>query len=307
MAHRKNAQISQSQIDSTLQFLWGGAAPAGPSGPAPAAGVGGEVAVSSNPKRQQVVSIAKAHVGEGAGDDYKKFLEGTVQTSPGNNRVHWCGIYALWVLHQVGILTDVKWIWGRSFLGKLPETKNPKPGDLGYKDSFQHHNIIVGVEDDHVFTIDGNSIGGKVTGPNKQPKSAFRSFFSIGPYVGEQVAEASKINSLIKMADRFLALAQSADWTSVLTDRINKSLYVFQNKEYVKRYGVVPKLTVRYTMATQPKQPDVVDVYGTDNQAIERVRNIIQTTVGKAISKFGADGNVIVENWILRTPTERDK
>jgi len=100
-------------------------------------------------------------------------------------KVYWCGMYALWVFQQAGLLTDVKWEPGKGFLFKLPTTDNPKPGDLGYLDKRNHHSIVKEVRPDgSVITIDGNSMWGRVA-KNKRKLSDFRSFHSIAPLIGE--------------------------------------------------------------------------------------------------------------------------
>lgn len=73
----------------------------------------------------------------------------------------WCGIFALWCLHQAGLDTDEHWQIGKGFLLQSPHpmhlTTSPQPGDVGYIASpFQHHFIVESVDDTRVHSIDGN-------------------------------------------------------------------------------------------------------------------------------------------------------
>jgi hypothetical protein len=136
-----------------------------------------------NPIRQHITSLAAREIGQG---DRTKYFQGVLPNQPEDpNKVEWCGIFLLWVLHQAGVMPNVKWEWGRGFLYRLPQTTNPQPGDLGYKHHLNHQNMVVALDEDpaYLWTIDGNSTYGKVTGPNRQRKSAFAAFFSIDPVI----------------------------------------------------------------------------------------------------------------------------
>jgi hypothetical protein len=169
------AQLSES--DALQNLFWDGNPPAG--GPSPLPIDGG---VSS--ARQNIVQIAKSQIGQGGDGTWKNmYTSGVVDQIP-TSKISWCGIFALWVLHQAGIATDTKWEYGSGFLSKLPQTKDPKPGDLAYLDKNQHHAIIERIDGNTVYSIDGNSVGG-VVAARSRPKNAFRAFFSIDPLIGE--------------------------------------------------------------------------------------------------------------------------
>lgn len=139
-----------------------------------------------NPKRLAFINIALSQVGK---KDSVPYLLDAL-TPQGKNDVfpdkvdtiEWCGIFALWALRKAG-LTNWLWELGKGFLMSLPQTVDPKPGDLGYSDK-QHHSIIESIEGDMVHSIDGNSWNGQVQ-RNSRPRSFYRAFFSIAPLVGE--------------------------------------------------------------------------------------------------------------------------
>jgi hypothetical protein len=73
----------------------------------------------------------------------------------------WCGIFALWCLHQAGLDTDEHWQIGKGFLLQNPHpmylTTSTQPGDIGYIASpFQHHFIVESTDATRVYSIDGN-------------------------------------------------------------------------------------------------------------------------------------------------------
>jgi hypothetical protein len=197
----------QDQSAGLLNYLWDGNPPAG-AAPAPGqsaqtpgtqpagfqAGVlpGAQLGGSYLPQqpvmggpRDRVIQIARSQVGRGAGEDWKTYLQGTVPYMPGK-KVHWCGIFATWVLQQAGI-TSQKWEYGEGISSILKQTNNPKRGDILYIDQpYQHHGIVDRIEGDTVYSVDGNSKGGMVA-ENARPLSSITSFYSIGPLLGEQV------------------------------------------------------------------------------------------------------------------------
>lgn len=152
------------------------------------------VGIGPSAIRQRIVSIAESQIpsppqkGESwSKQDYSKYMS-VVRPEDRKDyegkKVYWCGIFALWVFHQAGILQDVMWEPGKGFLYRLPQTENPKPGDLGYLDRRNHHSIVKAVDGNDVVTIDGNSMWGRVA-QNKRKLSDFQSFHSIGQLIGE--------------------------------------------------------------------------------------------------------------------------
>jgi hypothetical protein len=130
--------------------------------------------------REQVVRIARSFVG--AGPDL--FCEPNMRGSA------WCGQFALYVLRAAG-LTDWAWEVGRGFAWRLPRTANPEPGDIAYIDQpYQHHAIVVRADTREIWTIDGNSDGGKVASKSR-PRSDFSAFYSIAPLVDPEGPRAA--------------------------------------------------------------------------------------------------------------------
>lgn len=80
---------------------------------------------------------------------------------PRNTKAHWCGVFALFCLHQAGLALDQGWIVGRGFVAalKLPRVKDPQPGDVCYDDQpYQHYSIVESYDPvtKELVTIDGN-------------------------------------------------------------------------------------------------------------------------------------------------------
>jgi hypothetical protein len=127
--------------------------------------------------RGRAVRIAKAELGRGDPQRYASAAGGSVPTGES-----WCGIFALWVLRQAG-LTDWTWQWGWGFISKLPRTSNPQPGDIAFKqEPFQHQAVVEKAKGGYVWTINGNSDGGRVV-RKVHPISYWTEFRSIQPLV----------------------------------------------------------------------------------------------------------------------------
>jgi hypothetical protein len=135
-------------------------------------------------KRKRVLRIADSQIGE---TQWGQYLDG-VAADPGGP-VAWCGIFALWVLHEAGLGESITWRYNEphGFLFRLPPTNDPQPGDLAYIPTNQHHAIVESVEDGWVTTIDGNSAGRKVA-RNRRPRSAFSAFYSIQPLIDGELS-----------------------------------------------------------------------------------------------------------------------
>lgn len=71
--------------------------------------------------REDVVSIARSHIGEGPKPEWRG--------------VQWCGLFALSVLHEAGLARDIAWHIGGGFVLEnphaFPYTTDPHPGDIG--------------------------------------------------------------------------------------------------------------------------------------------------------------------------------
>jgi hypothetical protein len=167
---------NQEDVDSLLRMLWDKSV----SSNEPTTIIDS----SPNSKREELVRVAASQIGEGAKDDGKMYFPGTVAFYPKTNKkIKWCGIFALWALHQVGLATGYKWKFdGTSFLSGLKTTNDPKPGDFGYKNKENHHNIIEKVDGDQIRSINGNGTNGVVS-RDVSPKSSYAAFYSLDNFI----------------------------------------------------------------------------------------------------------------------------
>lgn len=114
--------------------------------------------------RAAVVEFAAAEIGPDTPDKRVKYWAdalGRPVTYAEISHPAWCGIFALWCLHQAGLDTDEHWQIGKGFLLQNPHpmhlTTDPQPGDIGYIAApFQHHFIVESVDATNVHSIDGN-------------------------------------------------------------------------------------------------------------------------------------------------------
>jgi hypothetical protein len=131
-------------------------------------------------ERQRVVFAALAEVGNG--DPAKYWADVLPGVDP--RGLDWCGAFALWALHQAGLALDRRWVLGRGFIlvgpNPLPQTTNPKPGDIAYFTKNQHEAIVEFVSPGAVQLINGNGQGGRVS-VSTVPRSSVTAFFSIAP------------------------------------------------------------------------------------------------------------------------------
>ena len=99
----------------------------------------------------------------------------------------WCGIFALWALHQAGASVGT-WHMGSGIasVSGLQPTRDPKPGDVGYVDQpYQHHFIVQSVEGDTVSSIDGNSGGNGSIQSESHSKSGSTFYTAFAPPSGQ--------------------------------------------------------------------------------------------------------------------------
>jgi len=127
--------------------------------------------------RTSVVSAAVSQIGCDAKEEYYWSALGLgVKDRP----PHYCGIFCLWAYHEAGILLNVRWPIGFSFVSQhLTITRYPEPGDCAYFPKFQHHAIVEEVGAGFVSTIDGNSTGGKVQRIRRQRNYTGVTYYSI--------------------------------------------------------------------------------------------------------------------------------
>ncbi|UCC72334.1 MAG: CHAP domain-containing protein [Gemmatimonadota bacterium] len=138
--------------------------------------------------RRAVVRAAAGEMGQGDPDRITEYIVDAVGHDPRGPRghLHWCGIFALWALHRAGLGTSIRWKIGRGFLGHLPSTRDPQPGDIAYFTKNQHHAVVERVNGDGTFdAINGNGTGGVVTRSTGVALSKAKSFESIQPLIDE--------------------------------------------------------------------------------------------------------------------------
>jgi hypothetical protein len=106
--------------------------------------------------RARIIEVASAEIGPGRRADYWREVLGY---DPGVKKA-WCGVFCLWVLHQVGLAREHKWgIDGSGMVGPLhlKRTVTPSRGDICYLDQpFQHHFLFDYEHDGKIFSVDGN-------------------------------------------------------------------------------------------------------------------------------------------------------
>jgi uncharacterized protein with GYD domain len=90
----------------------------------------------------------------------------------------WCGVFALWCLHQAGLAKNWKWEIEKGFLYHLPTTLNPKPGDIAYILKNQHEAVITEVNGEMISLINGNGWN-HVVSVSETPRSEIAAFYSI--------------------------------------------------------------------------------------------------------------------------------
>jgi hypothetical protein len=151
--------------------------------------------------RQRLLDAAAAEIGS---KDWQRYAKEATLVPP-SKRVSWCGIFAAWSMKQAGY--DINWQLGDGIRPPLATTSDPKPGDIIYLGGENHHyGIIERIEGDTLYTIDGNSIGGKVA-RNKRSKKDVRLFFDVdaanqgSPKFPEQEVPSPVISDTNKTAD----------------------------------------------------------------------------------------------------------
>lgn len=145
---------------------------------------GKNAACSSDAVRARVVEIARSQVGQPLRPEY---LADAAPDFVGQ-RPEWCGIFALWCLHQAGLGRDVDWKVGLGFLFKLKQTSNPLPGDIAYYDSLQHQALVARVEGETLENINGNGAGGVVSISHPDISKA-KAYYSIQSWVDAFIAK----------------------------------------------------------------------------------------------------------------------
>lgn len=169
--------------------------------------------IDGNGSRESIVAAARSMIGkieakraEGGQRVGAKYLldifhlaapgvwnDSTIQTAEAK-LPSWCGIFSVWAHKRAG--KDIgTWQIGKgvSAFGTIQQTSNPQTGDIGYIDQpFQHHCIIVKVDGNNIYSIDGNSGLYSEVRENIRPFSAYTGFFTAFG-AGSSVQRKSKL------------------------------------------------------------------------------------------------------------------
>lgn len=149
--------------------------------------------------RANVVSAARGELGKARLDVY--FADAAPQFV--GSDPEWCGIFALWALHQAGLGRAAQWKTGLGFLEvdwkpqglpKLKRTTEPRPGDIAYFTKFQHQAIVEKVADGQVHLLNGNGAGGVVSASSR-PVTDAAAYYSIQPWIDAARAASSEPNA----------------------------------------------------------------------------------------------------------------
>lgn len=154
--------------------------------------------------RAAVVRVAAAEIGPGRVDAYWRDV--LAPTWQGPFPKHWCGAFALWCLHQVGLALDVRWkvylrkgdesgfLLVQHSVGRMHSVQVPRPGDVAYFHApHQHHAIVERVGIGTLATIDGNQ-GNRAGTPVRRRTHPFpgkATCFSIAPFVRAYLTSGS--------------------------------------------------------------------------------------------------------------------
>lgn len=145
---------------------------------------GGGAGCSEDAFRQRVAAIARSQVGK---KDLNTYFADAAPQFVGQHP-EWCGIFALWCLHQAGLAKEKTWKTGLGFIltkpNPMPQTKDPKPGDIAYYEHpYQHQAVVLKNNGDGTTeNANGNGSGGVVS--ISRPKIAdATAFYSIATFI----------------------------------------------------------------------------------------------------------------------------
>jgi hypothetical protein len=166
--------------------------------------------------RAAVVAAAAAEIGPDTHEKRVKYWAdalGRPVTYAEISKPAWCGIFALWCLHQAGLDTDEHWKIGAGFLLQNPHpmhlTTSPQPGDIGYIASpFQHHFVVESVDATHVHSIDGNQPDIRRQSRALSSRIAFYSIASLLAAAGEPDEQLGPTPASMQHALNTLILAR---------------------------------------------------------------------------------------------------
>lgn len=152
----------------------------------------GEVLDWRDAKRAAVVAAARGEIGDQTkGHPQVTHYWRTVcpqfnaaQIAQLSKKQEWCGIFALWCLHQAGV-TSAPWELGRGFAYRLERTHTPEPGDVFVGPGpLWHHGIvesltIIGAKP-WLASIEGNTPDVR---RRDRPAPAGFAYYSISPWL----------------------------------------------------------------------------------------------------------------------------
>lgn len=158
-------------------------------------------ASSESEARSRVATVALGEVGQRDPLKYwRDVLPGLddAQLAAYAETRDWCGGFALWCLREAGLAEDITWKDGKGFCYRLPQTTDPKPGDIAFFKALNHHAVVVAYDPASgiVETVDGNQ--GPLLHPDdpgsvrtavarhRRKASSVTTFFSIAPLLGQK-------------------------------------------------------------------------------------------------------------------------
>ncbi len=136
------------------------------------------------PTRETFCRIVTQEIGKPTQERLREYHSSALGRPWVGKFAEWCGLFALWGLHESGIALGVKWKLGGGFCEeqRLARVKLPEPGDIVYYDRpFQHHAVVVAVDTETgtFSSCDGNQAADSVTLRTKIPLSKPTCFYSI--------------------------------------------------------------------------------------------------------------------------------
>lgn len=140
------------------------------------------------PARLRISQYARSELGKASSAPYwQNVLPGT---PPSGWPKDWCGAFALWTLHQAGVLRERPWLIGTGFLYDFPTTTHPQPGDIAYFDHNQHQAVVVAVNGDEISLVNGNGNNGTVSASTVD-KSEVSAFYSVEPFLAGRQTDSA--------------------------------------------------------------------------------------------------------------------
>ena len=135
--------------------------------------------------RKRVVDAARSQVGK---KDLNTYFADAAPQFVGQHP-EWCGIFALWALHQAGLAKDKTWETGLGFLEtkpRFPNTTDPKPGDIAYYEHpYQHQAVVLANNGDGTTeNANGNGQGGVVS-ISRPAISSATAFYSLSKVIAK--------------------------------------------------------------------------------------------------------------------------